>query len=194
MMLSRTALPLALSAAIGSTASRRRLVYGRSNRGAPPPPAAPLPTVSIDLQRRWHVAQFHRRRADRQDRAIRLGRRERSAPSRLRPSSANTPMTRAISPSYVPVGAAFIPATAGYGRVHGTLEDGSFMVGYEVVTNQGGVAVYVGPDVMNHSLSPFDPGNPVQGTSRRRQGRRRGLRATDRLHHAGAHRLLFDGR
>lgn len=66
--------------------------------------------------------------------------------------------------AYAPSSGGFIPTTSGFGRVKGTLEDGSFMAGYEMVTPNGSIAAYIGPDIMNHSLSVYDPGNQVRGT------------------------------
>jgi hypothetical protein len=57
----------------------------------------------------------------------------------------------------------YISGQAGLGRVRGTLEDGSFMAGYEWVMKKATVAVYGGADVMNSSLSPDDPYNPAKG-------------------------------
>lgn len=163
MMLSRTALPLALSAAIGSTAFAADWYTGAPTMEAPPPPVAPLPTVTIDASvdgtsRNSIAGALIGKIAP-------FGSVAESGP-RLRVSAVIGKYGYDTSDliTYVPVGAAFIPASVGYGRVQGTLEEGSFMAGYEVVTSGGGVAAYVGPDVMNHSLSPFDPGNPVQGT------------------------------
>lgn len=164
MMLSRTALPLALTAAIGSTAWAADWYTGAPTAEPPLPPAAPAPTVSIggsvDGTSRSSIA------------GALIGK---IAPfSSLAESGPRVRASVVIGKyaydasdlvTYVPVGAAFIPTTSGYGRVHGTLEDGSFMVGYEIVTSRGGVAAYVGLDVMNHSLSPFDPGNRVRGTN-----------------------------
>ncbi|BBU60844.1 hypothetical protein MSC49_07790 [Methylosinus sp. C49] len=166
MMLSRTALPLVFFAAIWSTARAADWYTGAPTpeASAPPPPATPQPTVSIDLSvdgtSRSSIAGAAI------GKIAPFGSLAESGP-RIRVSTVIGKYAYDASdlPVYVPVGAAFIPSNTGYGRVHGTLEDGSFMVGYEVVTNQGGVALYVGPDVMNHSLSPFDPGNQVRGVS-----------------------------
>lgn len=65
--------------------------------------------------------------------------------------------------AYVPVGGQFIPTTSGYGRVRGTLADGSFMAGYEQVTQNAALAAYLGVGVASNSLSVYDPGNPVRG-------------------------------
>ncbi|WP_159727763.1 cellulose biosynthesis protein BcsS [Methylosinus sp. Ce-a6] len=164
MMLSKTALPLVFCAAMWSTARAADWYTGAPAAEAPPSPAQPQPAVSIDLSvdgtsRSSIAGAFVGKIAP-------FGSIAESGP-RIRVSTVIGKYAYDASdlPVYVPVGAAFIPRNSGYGRVHGTLEDGSFMVGYEVVSNQGGVALYVGPDVMNHSLSPFDPGNQVRGVS-----------------------------
>jgi len=57
----------------------------------------------------------------------------------------------------------YLSSTPGLGRVHGSLEDGSFMVGYEWVTKKATIALFGGLEVMNSSLSPNDPANTVKG-------------------------------
>jgi hypothetical protein len=50
-----------------------------------------------------------------------------------------------------------------FGRVHGTLINGSFLVGYEWVTSRATVALYAGVEAVNTSISPNDPSNTVKG-------------------------------
>ena len=51
------------------------------------------------------------------------------------------------------------------GRVKGTQEDGSFMVGYEWVARRFSVAAYVGGDINNNQLDKIDPNNTATGTA-----------------------------
>ena len=55
--------------------------------------------------------------------------------------------------------------SANVGRVKGTQEDGTFMVGYEWVARRFSVAAYVGGDINNNSLSVYDANNKAQGTA-----------------------------
>lgn len=164
MMLSRTALPLALTAAIGSTACAAEWYTGAPIAEAPLPAAAPAPTISIggsvDGTSRNSIAGALI------GKIAPFGTLAESGP-RLRASGVIGKYAYDTGDlvTYVPVGASFIPSASGYGRVQGTLADGSFMAGYEIVTSKGVVSAYVGVDVMNHGLSPFDPGNPVRGTN-----------------------------
>jgi hypothetical protein len=59
----------------------------------------------------------------------------------------------------------YISSAAGIGRVTGTQEDGSFLVGYEWVSRVTSVAVYVGGDLSNNTLDKKDPSNPVSGVA-----------------------------
>ncbi|MFY9628371.1 MAG: cellulose biosynthesis protein BcsS [Methylocystis sp.] len=58
----------------------------------------------------------------------------------------------------------YIASEAGLGRINGTLEQGSFMVGYEYVTKQATVAGYIGGEVSHTGITPNDPNNTVKGT------------------------------
>ena len=55
--------------------------------------------------------------------------------------------------------------SAGVGRVKGTQEDGSFMVGYEWVSRRLTVAAYVGADYNNNKLDKTDPANTAAGSA-----------------------------
>jgi hypothetical protein len=55
-------------------------------------------------------------------------------------------------------------ASAAVGRVQGTQEDGSFLVGYEWVARRFTVAAYAGGDYNNNSLNKYDPNNTAQGS------------------------------
>jgi hypothetical protein len=57
----------------------------------------------------------------------------------------------------------YIPSTPGLGRVHGAMEGGSFMAGYEWVAERATIAVFGGAEITNTSLSPNDPNNVVKG-------------------------------
>jgi hypothetical protein len=59
----------------------------------------------------------------------------------------------------------YIASTAGLGRIRGTQEQGSFMVGYEWVSRTTTVAGFVGGEVRNDKLTPADPTNSVAGTA-----------------------------
>jgi hypothetical protein len=58
----------------------------------------------------------------------------------------------------------YIASEAGLGRINGTLEQGSFMIGYEYVGKQITVAGFVGGEISNNGISPNDPNNTVKGT------------------------------
>jgi len=49
----------------------------------------------------------------------------------------------------------YIASEAGLGRINGTLEQGSFMVGYEYVTKQATVAGYIGGEVSHTGITPM---------------------------------------
>ena len=53
----------------------------------------------------------------------------------------------------------------GIGRVKGTQEDGSFLVGYEWVARRFTVAAYIGGDINNNQLDKVDTANASQGTA-----------------------------
>lgn len=57
----------------------------------------------------------------------------------------------------------YVSTAAGVGHVDGKQEDGSFLVGYEWVGKSTSIDAYVGADVANNSLTPFDPSNSVSG-------------------------------
>ena len=57
----------------------------------------------------------------------------------------------------------YVSSTPGLGRVYGAMESGSFMAGYEWVTNRASIAVFGGVEIVNSSLSPNDPANTVKG-------------------------------
>jgi len=59
----------------------------------------------------------------------------------------------------------YISSVKGVGRVQGKQEDGSFLAGYEWVTHNASVDIYVGPEVANNTLSVVDPGNKVTGAT-----------------------------
>lgn len=59
----------------------------------------------------------------------------------------------------------YISGTAGLGRVKGTQEDGSFLVGYEWVSRRLTVAAYLGGDINNNRLDKADPLNKATGTA-----------------------------
>jgi hypothetical protein len=58
----------------------------------------------------------------------------------------------------------YIASSAGLGRINGSLAQGSFMVGYEYVSNKLTAAGYVGPSISYNGISPNDPNNTVKGT------------------------------
>lgn len=60
---------------------------------------------------------------------------------------------------------AYISGTAGLGRVKGTQEDGSFLVGYEWVSRRLTLAAYVGGNISNNRLDKYDPLNTAAGTA-----------------------------
>ena len=49
------------------------------------------------------------------------------------------------------------------GRINGTQEDGSFMIGYEWVGRKGSFAVYGGADYNNNKIDKFDSNNTAVG-------------------------------
>jgi hypothetical protein len=51
------------------------------------------------------------------------------------------------------------------GRVNGNLTGGAMLMGYEWVFKRATVAVYLGGEVVNNSISPNDPNNQAKGTS-----------------------------
>lgn len=55
--------------------------------------------------------------------------------------------------------------SANVGRVNGTQEDGSFMVGYEWVARRLSLAGYVGGDVNNNKIDKTDTNNQSTGTA-----------------------------
>ena len=58
------------------------------------------------------------------------------------------------------------PTTIGTAsRVKGTYELADFLVGYGFNRDAFSAKLQIGLDVQNHDLSPFDPNNPVHGTS-----------------------------
>lgn len=59
----------------------------------------------------------------------------------------------------------YVYDSSNVGRVKGTQEDGSFMVGYEWVARRFTVAAYVGGDINNNTLSVYDANNKAQGTA-----------------------------
>lgn len=57
----------------------------------------------------------------------------------------------------------YTPSNPLIGQVHGTLINGSFLVGYEWVTARATVALFGGVEVIHTSISPNDPNNTVKG-------------------------------
>ncbi len=59
----------------------------------------------------------------------------------------------------------YVATTAGLGRIRGTQEQGSFMVGYEWVSRTTSVAGFIGAEARNDKLTPVDPTNNAAGTA-----------------------------
>ena len=59
----------------------------------------------------------------------------------------------------------YIPSNASLGRITGTQEDGSFLVGYEWVQKVATLDIYAGAEASNTTLSIPDPANKTAGMS-----------------------------